>query len=375
MSYHPADYAVIGAVWGMEGRGPHISQGGKPKRVNMVVASPDPVAADAVAATIMGFNPWDVEHLRNSATKGFGILDLDYITVRGDPIDRVQLAFEKPPLQGKGLDHYYGRANRDWLLSGVYSGADLGRDFLGGEAEVRPLEGEAAAGQVWELVRSGDDMVDLKNYYYRKLGAYQTDVTAYAFAYLYSPMPQSGYLWIGADDGVKVWLNGQVVADEPQTGAHQLAQLKVPVELRAGENRLLVKVINTVSNYAFSVAVVDEDGDTLPRLRYHLDTPTYVAEEGARPATFALEQNAPNPFNSSTTIRFALSEPGAVSLEVYNTAGQQVAELVRGHREAGAYRVHWDGRDDGGRPLASGIYLYRLQTPARGATRKLLLLK
>lgn len=377
VSYHPPDYAVIGAVWGMQGRGPHISQGGKPIRLNMVVAGQDPVAADAVAATIMGFNPWDIEHLRNSAAKGFGVLDMDYITVRGDPIDKVQIPFEKPPLEGSGLSFYYGRANRVWLVNGVHPGADLARDFLGGEADLSPLEGETAGGQAWERLRSGEDMVDLKNYYYQKLGEYQTNVVTYAFTYLSSEMPQSGFLWIGADDGVKVWLNGEVVAEEPETGSHKLAQLKVPVELRPGENRLLVKVKNTVSNYAFSVAVVDEDGDTLPRLTYRQDTPTYVAEPqgGGRPTAFALEQNAPNPFNSSTIIRFALDEPGEVMLEVFNATGQRVAELARGHRESGQYRVRWDGRDESGRVLSSGVYFYRLVAGRQTASRKLLLVK
>ena len=377
VSYHPPDYAVIGAIWGMEGQGPHISQGGKPIRLNMVVAGKDPVATDAVAATIMGFNPWDIEHLRNSAAKGFGILDMDHITVRGDVIDNVQLTFEKPARQGTGVRHYFGRANRTWLINGVHEGAELERDFLGNEADVRPLEGEAAGGQIWERLHSGADMVDLKNHYYQKLGAYQTNVVAYAFTYLYAEMPQSGFLWIGADDGVKVWLNGEVVAEEPETGSHRLAAYKVPVDLQAGENRLLVKVKNTVSNYGFSVAVVDEDGDTLPQIWYWQDVPTYVAESRgeALPTGFALGQNAPNPFNSSTVIRFALAESGELELAVYNAVGQQVAELVRGFREAGEYRVHWDGRDGDGRPLASGMYVYRLCSGDRAEARRMLLLK
>lgn len=376
-SYHPADYAVIGAVWGMEGKGPHISQGGKPIRMNMVVASPDPVSADAVAATIMGFNPWDIGHLRNSALKGFGILDMDYITVRGDPIGKVQVQFEKPALQGSGLSHYYGRANREWLLNGVHEGADLDIDFLGGEADVRPLEGEAAGGQVWKRMRSPQDIVDLKIHYNNELGVFPANVVTYAFTYLYSQTRQDGFLWIGSDDGVRVWLNGKEVWDRPESGVHRLAEDKVPIALRPGENRLLVKVKNDLGNYAFSVAVVDEDGDTLPLLRYGLDLPTYVAEEraDALPAGFALEQNAPNPFNSSTIIRFAVDEPGEVTLEVYNTAGQRVAELARGHREVGHYRVQWDGRDEADRALSSGVYFYRLVAGDRVASRKLLLVK
>ncbi|MFC1525215.1 DUF362 domain-containing protein [Candidatus Latescibacterota bacterium] len=375
VSYHPPDYAIIGTIWGMEGQGPHISQGGKPIRLNMVVASPDPVSADAVATTIMGFNPYDIGHLRNSAAKGFGILDMDYITVRGDPIEKVQVYFEKPALQGSGISHYYGRANREWLLNGVYEGADLDFDFLGGEASVRPLEGEAVGGQVWQLMRSGTDVVDLKFHYNAENGVFPNDAVSYAFAYIYSEIDQDGYLWIGSDDGVRVWLNGDMVLDNPESGSHRLAEDKVPVSLLPGENRLLVKVKNTLGNYAFSVAVVDEDGDTLPRLSYYVDTPTYVAESQGDgvPTSFALEQNAPNPFNSDTIIRFALSESQEVRLEVYNLLGQRVATLAEGWREAGQYRVRWDGRDDGGQELASGVYAYRLVAGERATTRKLVL--
>ena len=106
---------------------------------------------------------------------------------------------------------------------------------------------------------------------------------------------------------------------------------------------------------------------------------TVVLEErqNVLPDDFSLDQNYPNPFNSDTVIRFALPEGDDVELVVYNLAGQKVAMLVQGAREAGTYSVRWDGRDDGGRTLASGVYLYRLRT-ANGQqveTRKLLLLK
>jgi len=95
------------------------------------------------------------------------------------------------------------------------------------------------------------------------------------------------------------------------------------------------------------------------------------------PDDFSLDQNYPNPFNSDTVIRFALPEGDDVELAVFNLAGQQVATLVRGRREAGIYSVRWDGRDDRGRELASGVYLYRLRTSGgqQEKTRKLLLLK
>ena len=87
--------------------------------------------------------------------------------------------------------------------------------------------------------------------------------------------------------------------------------------------------------------------------------------------------NCPNPFNSSTAIRLALPADKAVELDVINLAGQRVATLVNGVREAAMHSVSWDGRDDDGRELASGVYLSRLRTGAGQpvATRKLVLLR
>ncbi len=104
---------------------------------------------------------------------------------------------------------------------------------------------------------------------------------------------------------------------------------------------------------------------------------TAVLEERAAavPGAFLLEQNNPNPFNSSTVIRFVLPMSGEVELLVYNLVGQRVATLIEGVREAGAYAVQWDGHNTSGQSLASGVYLYRLQSNERVESRKLLLLK
>ena len=91
----------------------------------------------------------------------------------------------------------------------------------------------------------------------------------------------------------------------------------------------------------------------------------------------ALDQNFPNPFNSATTIRYALAERREAELAIFNLTGQQVATLVDGVREAGTYTIRWDGRDDNGRELASGIYLYRLHVGdgKQVETRRLVLVR
>ena len=88
-----------------------------------------------------------------------------------------------------------------------------------------------------------------------------------------------------------------------------------------------------------------------------------------------LAQNAPNPFNSQTVLSYFLLEPGLVRLEVFTLTGQRVAVLHQDPQQAGYHRLHWDGRDDVGRPLASGTYLYRLVTDEIVLTRKLTLLR
>jgi flagellar hook assembly protein FlgD len=93
------------------------------------------------------------------------------------------------------------------------------------------------------------------------------------------------------------------------------------------------------------------------------------------PQTFTLSQNFPNPFNSSTVIRYSVPVAGAVDLAVYDLLGQRVAQLVGGRRDAGDYAVTWDGRDDRGRAVASGVYLYRLEAGDKQVTRRLALVQ
>ena len=95
----------------------------------------------------------------------------------------------------------------------------------------------------------------------------------------------------------------------------------------------------------------------------------------ALPDSPQLLQNAPNPFNSQTVLSYFLLEPGPARLEVFALTGQRVAVLQQGPQQAGYHRLHWDGRDAAGRPVASGAYLYRLVTDEAVLTRKLILLR
>lgn len=78
------------------------------------------------------------------------------------------------------------------------------------------------------------------------------------------------------------------------------------------------------------------------------------------PTAFSLNQNFPNPFNATTVIQFALPQASHVKLEIFNVLGQRIRVLVDEDLEVGYKQVVWDGRDQSGNPVASGIYFYRL---------------
>ena len=116
------------------------------------------------------------------------------------------------------------------------------------------------------------------------------------------------------------------------------------------------------------------------RYRLVIGTRAFVEETTDEPApeTVALLANYPNPFNPSTVIEYVLpaSVAGeAVRLEVFDVAGRRVRVLVEARQEAGFYRATWDGADEAGAPVASGVYVYRLQAGGFQQVRKMILLK
>ena len=117
----------------------------------------------------------------------------------------------------------------------------------------------------------------------------------------------------------------------------------------------------------FATAEYDIDDSTVT------DVP--VSGDEPLPAGYALDQNYPNPFNAGTVISFELAASSDVSLDVFNVLGQQVRRLIGRHLSPGRHDVEFDGRDDQGDQLATGVYLYRLRIGDAAETRKMILLK
>lgn len=94
------------------------------------------------------------------------------------------------------------------------------------------------------------------------------------------------------------------------------------------------------------------------------------------PTIFSLSQNYPNPFNPETTIRFELPEAGETKLTIYNITGQAIRILVDEYRQTGRFEVSWDGKNDSGKNVPSGLYVYKLQVGnAITISKKMLLMQ
>jgi len=127
-------------------------------------------------------------------------------------------------------------------------------------------------------------------------------------------------------------------------------------------------------NFAGAAIGLDNDGNDVYDTDDAACSVTGVPDHAL--AAARLLQNHPNPFNPYTQIKYVVERPGQVRLNVYSVAGKLVRTLVNGrHEEAKTYQTSWDGRDDDGRPLPSGVFFYRLESPDASVMKTMVLLK
>ncbi len=140
-------------------------------------------------------------------------------------------------------------------------------------------------------------------------------------------------------------------------------------------------VLEVGRTYYFQVAAVNDE-----REASRMSSPTQVLVTqavagkvvrafGDQNVETGIQANAPNPFNSSTLLRFALAEDADVTLRVYDTLGQVVRQIANGHFAAGRYAVSWDARNEGGYAVGSGVYFYMMEVSGRTYPGRMLLLR
>jgi hypothetical protein len=153
----------------------------------------------------------------------------------------------------------------------------------------------------------------------------------------------------------------------PYTGVNDYAPDDSPPHraytIRGTDNSIGSAVLYVRSAYedlyfdAFSFTAVDNEVEDKPIRR------------------FSLDQNYPNPFNPTTKIEFVLSKSEQVKIEIFNILGEKVKTLMDQHLKAGRQLVEWDGKDESGEEVASGVYFYRLQTKDFTQTKKMVLIR
>ncbi|MGE5795248.1 MAG: T9SS type A sorting domain-containing protein [Ignavibacteria bacterium] len=96
---------------------------------------------------------------------------------------------------------------------------------------------------------------------------------------------------------------------------------------------------------------------------------------GINPVNYNLYQNYPNPFNPGTTIKYDLKKNENVVLDIYSISGERVARLVDQQQNSGTHEIRWNGRNDNGSLVSSGIYFYQLRIGNQYLTKKMMMLK
>ncbi len=173
-------------------------------------------------------------------------------------------------------------------------------------------------------------------------------------------------------DAHKQQLLSGAIAEDAITTPTDLSAL-----VAAGPYDLLPGAQISVRFVVAAGASVEEFLQTVDAAAGEVGTPTAVEPDRPQPALAGpvLAPNHPNPFNPSTAIRFALPAPGPVRLSVHDLAGRRVRTLVDGDLPAGSHVRRWDGRDQRGVAVASGMYVLRLEAAGTVQTRKAALIK
>jgi len=177
----------------------------------------------------------------------------------------------------------------------------------------------------------------------------------------------------GSDDGVTSGNSNLMVAYSTdaratwngitQTKTHTTVVSDIPTTITPDSLQTSLVLNNAQSLF---VALARVAGST----ENSLGTPQGIVKESGMPKSFELSQNYPNPFNPSTSISFSIAQSSVVRLRVYNVTGQEVADLLNERKDAGIYKISFDGSK-----LSSGVYFYRLSTGNMDICKKMLMIK
>lgn len=173
-------------------------------------------------------------------------------------------------------------------------------------------------------------------------------------------------------DGKRITLErAQTLVLSPDEEVVQVHRFEIPRSWPAGGYQIVLSWSDESGSYQ-EIATFEKVGNRGRKQSLSEESSNRNGIESI-PQIFRLEQNYPNPFNPITTIAYQLPEESDVRLTIYNVRGQQVRSAVSGRQAAGNREFIWNGLDDSGEAVASGVYLYRLHAGEAVLTRKMLL--
>jgi uncharacterized protein (DUF362 family) len=236
-AFHPPDYCVVDAIRGLQYT-EHL--GNFPDQMirnNVVMAGEDPVSTDALLATLMGYQPSDIEYLHMASQRQMGVMDIGNADVAGDDPARVRRRWAKPR-------NWYGRCNRQWLLT-----QDVSADI-----------------KSWARFTAPTDTL-----HFTKWQPPASDAAVYRSAVrVVADGNRKAFLWVGAHGQLTAFLNGEKVMEEQGTTRYRIGQFQKPVELRSGENLLVfeLKPVSEQVDLSVLLAAPENDGGTVEGIRW-----------------------------------------------------------------------------------------------------------
>ncbi|MFC1785063.1 FlgD immunoglobulin-like domain containing protein [Candidatus Neomarinimicrobiota bacterium] len=201
-----------------------------------------------------------------------------------------------------------------------------------------------------------------------------------AFAHVNLVYPEGGESFVGGESITIKWSilidHGDNDWDLSFSNDGGVSWVSIVLNLPKARNTYSWKLPNISTTTAIIRIVQDNNGTDYEDQSSEFEISSLGIDEISDISiNYNLEQNFPNPFNSSTTIVYNLEKPSTVSLNIYDLRGSEVVQLDYGHRNEGRYEVEWDGLDKLGNPVSGGTYIYKLQVGSFVQNKKMILLK
>lgn len=305
-------------------------------RMNTIIAGVDPVAVDHVCTKLFCLNPDDIAHITLSEKIGLGTNDSAKIEITGASIDDVKKKVKK----NQSANGKFGQSNRTWILSPAYTGTDITTEYIPNEATLIPKPGESGWSQP---VYFYDDRIDLLSYY-----GGQSGIVTYAYTNFYSPVDREAELWIGNDEAIYIYVNGEKVYTYTSTRTYADSDIKVATQkitIRQGENTLLVKTLHRYADFSFALNICEVESNTLyagnrvPGLKFY---PASLSSNLPVEITKNIHQVKifPDPVKSISTVEFYVQKGNLTTVDIFDVNGRLVKNLSNEYLAEGIQKVH-----------------------------------